>query len=182
MSDLPSEQTLAGLSWLAQAAYATRCARRAQPLYVTTDQASRNGLERVLVAAEAFVEGTGDGYTASGIFSETSFPNLPFEMAPAVYSAFGAAQVCSVAGNGLSFDDASIPAKAAQAATVGLRAYQNTTFAPGPNVRAAAVAKYIAAAVADAGTLAGLSAGSAGVLGNPITIANSSLAVADANG
>ena len=170
MTDLPSEQTLAGLSWYAQAAYATRCARRAQPLYVTTDHNARKGLESVLAAAEAFVKGTGDGYTASRIFSTTSFPDLPIEMMPAVYASFGAGQVCSIAGNNLSIDDATIPSKAKGAATVGLRAYQNTTFAPGPIVRASAIASYIAAAVADADKLASLSAGSAGVLGSPISL------------
>jgi hypothetical protein len=112
MADLPSEQKLAQLSWYALAAYATRCARRAQSLYVTTNQSARDGLEHVIAAEEAFVQGTGNGYTASGLFSSTRFLDLPFEMAPAVYTAFGAAQVCSDAASNLSFDGTTITAKA----------------------------------------------------------------------
>jgi hypothetical protein len=172
MADLPSEQTLAELSWYAQAAIATRCARRAQPLYVTTHQEAREGLERVIVALEAFTQGTGGGYVAQGIFSSTSFPDLPFEMAAAVYTSFGAAQVCSAAGNDDSFDDSTIPQKTARALQVGMRAYERTTFAPGTEARAAAVAKYVAAVLADVAALQVTTGGAAGTLGTPINLAS----------
>ena len=172
MAELATEQTLAGLSWYAQAAYATRCARRVQPLYVTTNQEAREGLEHVIVALEAFVQGTGGGYVASSLFSQTSFPDLSFEMAAAVYTSFGAAQVCSAADNDMSVDDSTIPSKTSQAARIGLRAFERTIFAPGPEQRTAAIAKYVAATLADVATLDGITGGAAGALGNPINLAS----------
>lgn len=61
----PTEQTLAGQSWHAQAAYATHLARGVQPLFVTADQPSRNVLDLVLTTAEAIVQGTGTGDAAT---------------------------------------------------------------------------------------------------------------------
>ena len=146
MGELATEPTLADLSWYAQAAYATRCARRVQPLYVTTNRDAREGLESVIVALEAFVQGTGGGYIASRFFAQTNFPDLSFEMAAAVYTSFATGQVCSAADNDSSIDDSTIPSKTYRTATTGRRAFERTIYAPGPEQRPAAVETYVATA------------------------------------
>lgn len=85
MAERATEQTLAALPRYAQVAHATRCVRRVQPLYVTTNRDAREGLERVIVALEAFVQVTGGGCIARRLFYQTNSPALSFEMAASLH-------------------------------------------------------------------------------------------------